>query len=221
MPPSRSRLRPRHVVLLTVGLLALCALAAALGYRWYSSPEQDLDRHLAEVEALPGVDRAAAHGDSPLRPQLHATLSDDVTAEQLTALSRFAADTRYVSMSATLGTTILDPLSGWPDDETVAVFLHAAALDLPAATPATRVVSGRSFELLHPEGDDPVEAAREATAFLSDGPDDELALRDEVRSAVSALPDRAALPAGHEVWVSVDVGTGSDRFQAYPDPTQP
>lgn len=292
MPSPRTpQLRPRHVALITLGALALCALAAVLGYRWYTSPAQELERHLAEVEALPGVDRAEAHGDSPLLPRLHVTLEDAVTAEQVAALGTFAEDALYVSMSATLGTASLDPLSGWPDGESVDAFLHSAGLDLPPATPATRVVSGRTVELLHPEGADPLEAAHEVTAFLTDGADDappsvssfqvrpdvpsrrrialdrdllgrdpglvraaletagplrdrllaldvrghetdvelflepgstaddELALRDEVRSVVADLPTHADLPEGYQVWVAVDIGTGSDYFQAYPDPT--
>lgn len=199
MPSSRPlHRRTGHVVLLSLGALALCALAALLGHRWYTSPEQVLQRHLAEVEALPGVAVAEARGDSPWHPHLHAILDDDVTAEQVARLGSFAEDSLYTSMSATLGTATLDPTFDWPDDGTIDAFLYAAALDVPAATPSTRVISARIVELRYPEGEDAVRAADEVSVFLAGLPDD-------APPALTSFQVRPAQPSSRRISLSREV----------------
>lgn len=169
---ENARRRPATVAVVIAAGAAVVTAAAVIGYRWYSSPEQALQRHLAEVEALPGVAQANAHGDSPWRPQLHVTLEDDVTAEQIAHVGAFAEDAVYHSMSAELGTATLDPIDQWPDAESIDTLLYAAALDLPAATPSTRVSTSSQLELHYPADRDALGAATEAAAFLAGLPDD-------------------------------------------------
>ncbi|MEN5074001.1 hypothetical protein ABE437_09305 [Isoptericola cucumis] len=168
MTRENARRRPAIVA---IAVAAVLVAGTVVAYRWYASPEQALQRHVGEVGSLPGVAGASAEGDTR-SPQLRVTLEDGVTADQVAQVSAFARDAAYRSMSATLGTATLDPLHGWPDEESIDSLLYAAGLDLPAATPGTRVTDSRQIELHYPADGDALGAATEAATFLAGLPDD-------------------------------------------------